>query len=145
MEVVAAISSVAGILSLLGQAIDNSQQLRRFLSDISSASEIIGRFLHDSSELLQTLDAVNHINESLPSSFYGPHIAFLQAQLEDYTRDVFPWLKTARAVRPASNMGFKECFKRFFVAASDRFVRDMREDLCRHDQTIGLSFSILGW
>jgi hypothetical protein len=144
MEVVAAISSVAGILSLLDQAIDNTQQLRGFLSDMSSASETIGRFLHDINELLQTLDAVNHIVRSLPSSFYGPHIAFLQAQLEDYTRDVFAWFKTARSLRPASNTGAKAWFKRSLVAASDRSLRDMREELCRHNQAIGLSLSVLG-
>ena len=144
MEAVAAVSSIAGILSLLGQAIDNTKQLRGFLSDISSASEIVGRFLHDINELLRTLDAVNDLVESLPLSFKVPHIAFLQAQLEDYTRDVFTWFKIARSLRPASDAGARTWFKKFWVAASDRSVRDIREELDRHNQAICLSLSILG-
>ena len=42
MEAIAAISSIAGIVSLLAQAIDSTKKLRDFLSDVSSASEIAG-------------------------------------------------------------------------------------------------------
>ena len=143
MEAIAAISSIAGILSLLGQAIDNTTKLRDFLSEISSASETAGQLLHDLDSLLQTLDAVNSLVKLLPLEFKNSNVVSLHLRVEAYTKDVFNWFRVAKDIRPAQN-GAKTWFKKLWIATNIKSVREIRDALDRHKQTISLDLTILG-
>ena len=143
METIAAISSIAGILSLLSQAIDNTTKFKNFLSDVSSASESVSQLLHDLDSLLQTLDAVNGLATSLPLDFKCSNVVSLHLRVEEYTKDVFNWLKVARDIRPMQE-GVKAWLKKFWIASNISSVRGMREALNRHKQSICLDLSILG-
>ena len=61
MEIVAAVSSVAGILSLTGQSIQGIITLKSFFSDISTASDTIDRFIRDVNGLLKVLYDVERL------------------------------------------------------------------------------------
>ena len=143
MEAIAAISSIAGILSLLGQAIDNTTKLRDFLSEFSSASETAGQLLHDLDSLLQTLDAVNRIVKLLPPEFKNSNVVSLHLRVEAYTKDVFNWIKVAKDIHPAQE-GAKAWFKKLWIATNIKSVKEICDELHRHKQTISLDLSILG-
>ncbi|KAK0517555.1 hypothetical protein JMJ35_000710 [Cladonia borealis] len=143
MEAIAAISSIAGILSLLCQAIDNTTKLRDFLSEASSASETAGQLLHDLDSLLQTLDTVNSLVKLLPPEFKNSNIVSLHLRIEAYTKDVFDWFKVAKDIRPAQN-GAKAWFKKLWIATNIKSVREIRVEIDRHKETISLDLTILG-
>lgn len=143
MEAIAAISSIAGILSLLGQAIDNTTKLRNFLSEVSSASETAGQLLHDLDSLLQTLDAVNSLVKLLPVEFKNSSVASLHLRVEAYNKDVFNWFRVAKDIRPTQN-GAKAWFKKLWIATNIKSVRDIRDELDRHKQALSLDLAILG-
>jgi len=144
MEVVAAIASVAGILSLLGQCVGNTEQLRDFIADVSSASASIDRFLGDINSQLQTLHAVGSLLENLPADFNRDLIQSLATQLGRYTNDVCRWLEKAKAIRPPSNIGSKTWLKSFWIALNVKSVGDVREQMDRHKQAISLTLSLFG-
>ena len=143
MEAIAAISSIAGILSLLCQAIENTTKLRDFLSEASSASETAGQLLNDIDSLLQTLDAVNGLVKLLPLEFQNSNIVSLQLRIEAYTRDVFDWFKVAKDIRPAQN-GAKAWFKKLWIATNIKSIKEIRVELDRHKENISLDLTILG-
>ena len=103
MEAIAAIFSIAVILSLLGQTIDNTTKFSDFLSGVLSASETADQLLHDLGSLLQTLDAVNSLVRLLPLEFKNSNVVSLHLRVEAYTKDVFNWFKVAKDIRPAQN------------------------------------------
>ena len=131
MEAIAAISSIAGILTLLGQAIDNTTKLRNFLSEISSASETADQLLHDLDSLLQTFDAVNSLVKLLPLEFKNSNLVSLHLRVEAYTKDVFNWFKVAKDVRPAQD-GAKAWLKKLWIATNIKSLKEIREELDRH-------------
>ena len=143
MEAIAAISSIAGILSLLGQAIDSTTKLRNFLSEVSSASETASQLLHDLDCLLQTLDAVTSLVKLLPLEFKNPSVVSLHLRIQAYTKDVFNWFKVAKDIRPAQD-GTKAWFKKLWVATNIKSIRDIRDELDRHKHTISLDLTIIG-
>ena len=143
MEAIAAISSIAGILSLLCQAIDNTTKLRDFLSEASSASETAGQLLSDLDSLLQTLDTVNSLVKLLPLEFQNSNVVSLHLRIEAYTKDVFNWFKVAKDIRPVQN-GAKAWFQKLWVATNIKSIRDIRVELDRHKETISLDLTLLG-
>ena len=143
MEAIAAISGIAGILSLLAQAIDSTTKLRDFLSEVSSASETAGQLLHDLDSLLQTLDAVTSLVKLLPLEFRNSNVVSLHLRVQAYTKDVFNWFKVAKDIRPAEDET-KAWFKKFWIATNIKSVREIRNELDRHKQTIVLDLTILG-
>lgn len=144
MEVVAAASSVAGILSLLSQSINGATKLRDVFSNIYLASGTISRFLHDIDSLLQALQGAKDIVEKLPTDFGGSQATSLVIQLEYCTKDVYRLLETASSLRPASEVGAKAWFKKFWIAVNKNSLIDAREELERHKLAINLSLTVLG-
>lgn len=144
MEIVAAVSSVAGLLSLLGESIGGTRKLLDFVFDNSSASSTVHNFISDINLFLQNLQAVSEIVGRLPEDFTSSQIASLHGQLEVYSKDVRLWLNTAKALRPASEVGVKAWFKKFWIAASIKPLSDVREELDGHNQAISLSLALLG-
>ena len=144
MEVIAAVSSVAGLLSLLGECIGATRKLLDFCSDISSASLTVTNFIFDINLLLENLHSVNELVKKLPEDLQDFSIAPLQKQLIKYSKDACLWVSTARALRPASDIGAKAWFQKFWIAASIKPIGDMRDQLDRHNQTISLNLALLG-
>lgn len=144
MEVVAAISSIAGLLTLLGESIGGTRKLLDFVFDISSASSTVQNFISDINSFLQNLQAVYELVEKLPEDFTSSQIATLHGQLTTYNKDIGLWLNTAKALRPASEVGAKAWFKKFWIAASIKPLGDVRDELDRHNQAVSLSLALLG-
>ena len=144
MEAIAAASSIAGLVSLLGQSIDGVSKLRNFLLNLSSASRNVSLFLYDINCLLEALHAAKLLVEKLPEDFKDSQITALQIQLDFCTKDVHRLLESAGSLRPASEIGAKVWIKRFWNAINKDVLRNAREDLERHRQAIKLSLTVLG-
>jgi hypothetical protein len=100
MEAVAAASSIAGLVSLAGQALEGILKLRGFFKDCASASKTVDRFLRDLNSLIQTLEDVKSLVprlEKVASSTFNNKtmITSLQIQLEDCSKDVYEWVRIA--------------------------------------------------
>ena len=144
MEAIAAVSSIAGILSLLGQSIDGVSKLRGFFLNVSCASRNVSLFLYDINSLLEALHAAKQIVDKLPEDFKDSQITALQIQLDFCTTDVHRLLESASSLRPASEVGAKTWMKQFWNAVNKDVLRNAREDLERHRQAIELSLTVLG-
>ena len=146
MEVVAAAASVAGILSLVGESLDGTRKLRDFFSDVLSAPTTVSSCLRDIDSLRQVIQSIKDLVEKLPPDFTNEPVVMvaIQIQLKDCTADVSHWLKTAKALRPASDAGKKSWMKKLWVALNIKSVNEIRRELERHRQALTLSLSILG-
>lgn len=144
MEAIAAASSVAGILSLLGQSIDGISKLRGLLLNVSGASRHVSLFLYDINCLLEALHEAKQLVDRLPEDFKDSQITALQIQLDFCTTDVHRLLETAGSLRPASEVGAKAWIKKFWNAVNRDVLRNAREELERHRQAIELSLTVLG-
>ena len=144
MEAIAAASSVAGILSLLGQSIEGVSKLRGFLLNVSRASRHVSLFLYDINCLLEALHAAKQLVDKLPGDFKDSQIAALQIQLDFCSTDVHRLLESASSLRPASEVGAKAWLKKFWNAINKDVLRNAREDLERHRKAIELSLTVLG-
>lgn len=144
MEIVAAASSVVGMLSLAGQSIDGALKLRELFLNISRASSTTGRFLHDINSLLQALQSAKDVLEDLPMGFCGSQVTSLRIELQYCNNDLYRFLSIASSLRPASDVGAKAWFQRFWVAINKNLLVDVREELERHKQAINLSLVVLG-
>lgn len=144
MEVIAALSGVAGIVSLLSQCIGNTKALRDFFADVSSASTVVRYCLRDIESLLHSFQAVNHLILKLPPHIRSPHVLRLRTDLEEYDKDATRWFKTAKALQPASSSGAKSYFKNFAIAIKLKSVKDIREELERYKNSISVNLAVLG-
>lgn len=149
MEAVAAASSIAGIVSLAGQALDGIIKLRGFFKDCASSSKTIDRFLRDLNSLIQTLEDVKSIIASLESvalkSFDCKSIlSSLQIQLEDCSKDVYDWVRIASEQHPRLATGSKATFKKFLVAANKDSIEGIFKEIASHKENITLKLSIIG-
>ena len=146
MEAVATASSLAGLISVAGQGIDGIIKLRNLYLEVASASKTIAFFLHDINSLLRVLYDVEKLLCMISASDQPDGLdldaASLQTQLELCNQDVFKWLKKARDLRPASSyVGWQ---KKIWVGINQGPIKNIREEISRHKQTIELSLSILG-
>lgn len=151
MEAVAAASSIAGIVSLAGQALSGIVKLRGFFQDCASASKTIDRFLRDLNSLIQTLEDVKEIVSKLEKTVAVTFdtktiLSSLQIQLEDCAKDVYEWVKVAGAQHPefASARGGKARFKKFLVAVNKESLTDIFKEICSHKENITLKLSVIG-
>ena len=144
MEVVAATASVAGILTVVGQGIESIIKLREFYAALSEGSRTIEKFLKDINNLLQTLHGIRDLLKKWPQEKTDVNIAALSVQVEECSKDLFNWLDTAKAMRPASGKGGKAWFKKFWIAANKNRVKDIRTEIGRHVQTLNVSLALIG-
>jgi len=147
MELLAAASSVAGILSLTGQTIAGITSLYGFFQDCSVASRTIGRYLKELTSLKQTVEDVNELIGKLEKdidSTRGTGLASLKIQLEDCLEDVGKWLEKAQKSHPLSSRGTRSSFKKFLVALDKQNIKDTFGDIACHKANIRLSLSIIG-
>ena len=149
MEVVAAVSSIAGIVGLVGQSIDGVIKLRNFFVDVSSASKTVELLLQDLSYLLRVLYDVEKLlcmfSASDDPGESDSSVATLQVQLKDCCNDTFKWLRTAGDLRPDPDSKMRmKWSKRLWVGVNQKSVKSIRDEIGTHKQTIGVSLSILG-
>lgn len=148
MEAVGAIASIAGILSLTGQAMNGIIILRGFFQSCSSESHSIERFLKRLNDLIQILEHASDLVAKLraaPSKIVPESIlASLQIQLDDCNKDVYGWLATAKTYLPASNTGTKAAFKKFLVALERQRITDIYVEISAHKENILTKLSVIG-
>jgi hypothetical protein len=147
MEAIAAISSIAGILSLTGQAVNGIILLRGFFQSCSSESYSIEKFLKRLSDLIQILEHTRDLITKIrtaPSKIVPESIlASLQIQLDDCNKDVYRWLAMAKACLPASNTGTKAAFEKFLVALERQIITDIYVDISAHKDNIMAKLSVI--
>ncbi len=68
MEAVAAVSSIARILSLVGQSVNGIIALRSFFQDCAAASPSVERFLKRLNDLIQILEHVRDLMRRLENA-----------------------------------------------------------------------------
>ncbi|MCJ1402149.1 hypothetical protein MMC11_005368 [Xylographa trunciseda] len=148
MDLLSVTSSIAGILSIAGQSIDGIVKLKQLFSDISAASKTIGTFLRDINSLLHVLHDVEALLFQLDIRTYSGAIdistASLQIELEDCLKDVFAWLRTARSLRPPSDLGTRAWLQKVWVAINQNSVKGIREDIGRHKQALQVNLALIG-
>ena len=144
MEAVAAVASIAGIITLVGQSIDGLIRFREFFSDISSASKTVSRLLADVNSLIQILRNVGDVLHRVEARRNDQNFASLDIKLEDCTKDVKIWLETAKALRPGSETGGRALMKKFRLAVKNEAVVKIREEIGRHRQALCLSLAVFG-
>ena len=136
MEVIAAASSIAGIIGLTGQCVGGLENLKKLFENIAGASKTVENFLRDINSLLRTLHDVEVLLDTVSKKSSVDEaevdVASLQIQLEDCSRDVASWLKTARDLRPSPSRGTKSWARKFWVAVNQESVRGIRQEIiCR--------------
>ena len=144
MEAVAAVASIAGIITLAAQAIDGLQRLRSFFTEISTASKTISRLLSDINSLIGVLHNIDNVLNHVETGRKNQNFAALDIKLEDCTKDVKVWLETAKELRPGGEKGGKAWVRRARFAAKAEVVGRIREEIGRHRQALCLSLSVFG-
>ena len=144
MEVVAAVSSVASIVSLLGQVIGKTKRFRDFIADVSSASTSVEDLLHDINFHLQTLFTFSEMLDTLSIDIEEHFLRSVHGQLDRYMIDLCRWLEKARAILPSSSIGARKWLKSFWIALNIKSVEDLHLSLDRHSQKINISLEFLG-
>jgi archaellum component FlaC len=89
MEVVAAVSSVAGIASLVGQSLSGLSKLYDFFQGCQNASKTISRFLSELTRLEKAIREVEDLISKIGESLEKPEESILTSltfHLEDCER-----------------------------------------------------------
>lgn len=149
MEAVAAASSIAGLVSLAGQALDGILKRRGFFKDCVSASKTVDRFLRDLNSLIQTLEDVKSIitrlKNATASTFNNKAmISSLQIQLEDCSKDVHEWIWIASEQHAKFPKDNKAIFKRFMVAVNKESYADIFKEIGNHRDALAPKLSLIG-
>jgi hypothetical protein len=148
MEAVAAVSSIAGILSLVGQSVNGIIALRSFFQDCAEASPSIKQFLKRLNSLIQILEDVRDLMRKLEKAptkaVKGYILASLQVQIDDCSQDIYKWLAMARKCHPASSTGTKASFKRFLVALEKQKITDIYVEIATYKDNITTKLSMIG-
>jgi hypothetical protein len=128
MEVVAAVSSVAGIASLVGQSLIGLSSLYDFFKDCRDASKTADQFLRALTSLEGTIkdvetliDSIKHISDTSTES----NLASLAIHVDDCSNDIHRWLKEAQSCHPEYGPATKSMFKKFLVAVKKQSIKDV--------------------
>jgi len=148
MEAVAVGSSITSLLGFAGQAIDGALKLRSFFAECSKASKSVSRFLDELKALIDTLEDVKDIIKKLnyidSGSVPDGILASLQIQLDDCSKEVHEWVRTAGELHPGFSTGTKQVFKKFLVAVKKSDREDIYSDVGRHRANITTKLSVIG-
>lgn len=149
MEAVAAAATIAGLISLAGQALEGIVQLHGFFKDCASASKTIDRFLRDLNSLIQAIEDVKAIVarlENVSASTFDNRtiLSSLQIQLEDCSKDVYEWVRIASELHVKFTTGGKAVFRRFLVAVNKESITDIFREIGNHKDGLILKLSLIG-
>jgi hypothetical protein len=147
MEVVAAVSSVASIASLVGQSLSGLKNLHDFVQDCRNASRTVTRFLDELTTLRQTIEEVDalilQIKEPL-EGFRCNILNSLSTQLEQCVNDLHRWLEAARKNTHPNRSNYKKFFESILISIRSKDIKDIYRQIACHRQGISLSLSATG-
>jgi hypothetical protein len=106
MEVVAAVSSVAGIASLAGQSLNGLTKLYEFFQGCQNASKTISRFLFELTSLEKAIREVEDLVSKIGNSLQKPEesiLISLRFHLEDCATDLASWFSFVNEQHLAKN------------------------------------------
>jgi hypothetical protein len=150
MEVVAAVSGIAGIVSLAGQILGGIVTLQGIFDSFSQASRTITKFI---SALKSLVDCVQEVKDLVlklerASTYIAKSIlSSLQIQLEDCSRDVCQWVKVASSSRPKSGKAessFDSILKKFLIALKKDSFDGIFREIAGHKDNISIKLSVIG-
>jgi hypothetical protein len=147
MEVVAAVSSVAGIASLVGQSLQGLSHLYNLFKDCREASKTAESFLNEVTKLKDTLEEVQKLVDNLQHVCSGPAsstLASLTIHLEDCGKDVVRWLIAAQKASISESSTAKKAFKRFLLGIKIKSIKDIFQDISHHRHSLALILSATG-
>ena len=144
MEAIAAAASIAGIITLAAQAIEGLQTLHSFFADISTASKIVSRLLSDINSLITVLHNIDGVLHQVERQRKNQNFAQLDIKVEDCSKDVKGWLKTAKELRSGGERGGRAWVRRARLAVKSEVVGRIREEIGRHRQALCLSLAVFG-
>lgn len=144
METVAAVASIAGILSLLGEGVAGIRKVSGFYSDIAAGSKTIEKLIHEINGLLKILSDIQNLVEKMPPDFDNLQLASLKIQLSDCVKDIGQWINVSSESRLASESGTKAYLKKIKIAMHKKKIEGMRTEIDRNKQALGVSLTVLG-
>jgi hypothetical protein len=147
MEVVAAVSSVAGIASLVGQSLNGLNKLYEFVSDCRNASRTVTRFRDELTTLRQTIEEVEALVLQIKDPFEDSrHCTFnsLTFHLENCANNLHKWFEAAQKSDVPDGSNYKNFFSSILVAIRSKDIKDIFKQISSHRQAISLSLSATG-
>jgi hypothetical protein len=147
MAVLGTTASAAGLLSLAGQCISGAQKLYDLHGRIADASKTVTTFRKDVKRLLRTLADVQGLLQSIQSGAIASDQAAttsLRLCLEDTQTDIEAWLHMALLYLPTSGKGTRAWFRKFWVAANEKSIKDIRSDMLGRRTELSLALATLG-
>lgn len=149
MEVVAAISSIAGIVALTGQILSGIVTLQGVFDAFSQASRTITKFVSALKSLLDSVQDVKDLVLKLEraNTLIAKSILLsLQIQLEDCLKDVDQWVKVAGSSQPKSGKpsSFDTVLKKFLVALKKDSFDGIFKEIADHKDNISIKLSVIG-
>lgn len=148
MEVLAAGSSIAGLLSLAGQCVAGAQALRDLYKDMTTASKTIETFVKDVDAMIGTLFDVeallNKLKEQSSIEVDRHHFINLSRFLDDDKRAIQTWLATARSFPVARGKGARAWFRKFWATVNQNSVKNIRADIESRRLNLTVALSTLG-
>jgi hypothetical protein len=147
MEAVAAVSSVAGIVSLAGQSLNGLRRLYDFVQDCKNASRTVTRFLDELSSLRQIIEEVDALVLQIKEPFEDFRrdiLDSLTTQLEGCANDLHRWLEGAQKNNISTRSNCKNFFESILIAIRSNDVKDIFKQIASHRQGISLSLSAAG-
>ena len=141
MEVIAAASTFAGILSLARQCVGGLEKLKSLFNNMSGAYRTVDNFLSDLNNLISTVRDVEVLLDTIAARSTGAtaesniNVASLQISLEDCFRDISDWLKKAKSLRASPGQGTKSIARKFLIAVNKDSVSTIRREInCRRNE-----------
>lgn len=149
MEVVAAVSSIAGIVALAGQILSGIVALQGVFDAFTQASRTITKFISALKSLLDSVQDVKDLVLKLEQAktFIAKSIlTSLQVQLEDCSKDVAQWVKVANSSQPKSGKpsSFDTVLKKFLVALKKDSFDGIFKEITGHKDNISIKLSVIG-
>ena len=144
--VVAAVSSVAGIASLVGQSLNGLNKLYEFVSDCRNASRTVTRFRDELTTLRQTIEEVEALVLQIKDPFEDSrHCTFnsLTFYLENCANNLHKRFEAAQKSDAPDGSNYKEFFSSV-VAIRSKDIKDIFKQIFSHRQAISLSSSATG-
>lgn len=159
MEVLAAVASVAGVLSLTVQGIEIIGKLKIFCADFKSSDKVAADFVHDLIVLGTLLGSVKALCIKMNVADFSQkpdfHLTSMQIQIEDCTHDLEKWFALASRYerdipyvsdekKKRSGLSARATFKAFIAAVQKESRVAVRTRFGWHMENIQASLSLLG-
>jgi hypothetical protein len=147
MAVVAAVSSVAGIASLVGQSLNGLTKLYDFFQGCQNISKTISRFLSELTSLEKVIREVEDLVSKIGNSLQKPEESILISltfHLEDCAKDLASWFNFVHEQHLSRKSSAITIFKKILVAIKSKDIKDIFTQISSHRQGISMSLSATG-